>query len=171
MSHSIGPPDGKAGQAGGGGVPRHRGSCASGCRCWGESGHNGPCVREMKQGAATGAQRGTSEHRQAKPFLHAINAERSEFQSAGSRSLPVCMKHDTRSVRVGEHPRGLSPAASGCGTERSVAAGQRSCSLVAAQRSGVQRTEMPESGCSAAAVCVCWRTVPSEGPDAQERAS
>ena len=23
--------------------PRHRGSCASGCRCWGESEHNGSC--------------------------------------------------------------------------------------------------------------------------------
>ena len=75
------------------------------------------------------------------------SAERSETISAGSRSLP-CL-HQTRHAPAcerSEHHRGLSPVASGSGTERSEAAVRRCGSPVAAQRSGVKRTETPESG-------------------------
>jgi len=95
-------------------------------------------------------------------------AERSESFSAGSRSPSCLPPHDTRSVRVGErHPARLSPTASGRGTERSEAAGQRSCSLAAAQRSEVQRTETDgvrvlRTGNLPAAVCACWRMCQAE---------
>ena len=69
-------------------------------------------------------------------FDFSAGADPIHFRTRCNASLP------TRNA--GERQRELSclsPTASGCGTERSEAAGQRSGSLAAAKWSGVQRTE------------------------------
>jgi len=96
-------------------------------------------------------------------------AERSESLFLRGRGpLPVCLHTIRAACESASVTRPcLSPPASGRGTERSEAAGQRSCSLAAAQRSEVQRTETDgvrvlRTGNLPATVCACWRMCQAE---------
>lgn len=97
------------------------------------------CDRRGKQGRVP-RRAGTSIVALGRSFMP--SAERSAYDfSAGAD--PLCL-HQLDTRNAGERQRDssrLSPPASGCGTECSEAASQRSGSLAAAQRSEVQRTE------------------------------
>ena len=71
---------------------------------------------------------------------HAIPTNGAITSSARSRNPTVCIDTTREAGERSEHPPGLSPPDSGCGTECSKAVRQWSGSLAAAKRSGVQQT-------------------------------
>ena len=71
---------------------------------------------------------------------HAIPTGKAISSSARARIPIVCIESIREAGKHSEHPPGLSPPDSGCGTECSKAVSQWSCSLAAATWSEVQQT-------------------------------
>ena len=167
MSHSIGPPDGLVGTAGGGGdlAP---GVLRSGCRAGARVNIMTLVAEKMsKANAQARSEERASTVATGRAFMPPRRTKRIRFQR-GRGPLPVCHNTTRGSVRAqrASCSPGLSPPASGSGTERSEAASQRASIEVAAatQRSGVKRTETDGVRLARGGSLRGWRMVPRRRP-------